>query len=386
MKILKPYYYDKFTCIGNKCPNTCCKGWRITVDDATYKAYKDVEGTFGKQLIQNIDCEGKVKKFILDSDMKCPFLNDNLLCDIYINLGEEFMCRTCKVYPRVIKVHADVIEQTLTLSCPEVSRLLISSNKVIDFKLEEETHSVFKSAKTMDDALLSCLLHVRSLIIDIMQKRHIKLYYRQLLIIIIADKVQTSLNKKDYNEAEVIIQRFYHEDIINLYIEQFKNIKENKKVKFDFISKLLEQIISCFLDKDKYISQLYKKYLIDSGMTIESILGKYEEQFDQYYESHQYVYENFYVHTIFRYCLDALDDGDISKQVVLANIGYIIIHVFDIISWMDNNKELSIDNQSLIMGGFSFAFEHNPIKFNALNEFLEKNNLSSLAFQALMLT
>lgn len=385
MKILKPYYYDEFKCIGNKCPNTCCKGWIITIDDATYKAYKSVEGPFGEKLIQNIDCNDEIKEFKLDSNMACPFLNKEQLCDIYINLGEEFMCHTCKTYPRITKIHADVMEQTLTLSCPEVSRLLISSNRVIDFKLEEATN-LFKSYQKIDYALLNCLLNVRSLLIDIMQKRHIKFYYRQLLLIIIADKVKNSLNKKNYKEAEVILQRFYNEDIINLYIEQFSNIKENKKVKIDFISSLLEQIISCFLDKDNYISQLYKKYLVDSGMTIESILEKYEQKFDQYYESQYFVYENFYVHTIFRYCLDALDDGDIMKQVVLENIGYIIIHVFDIISWIDNNYELSINNQSLIMGGFSFAFEHNPTKFNELNEFIEKNNLNSLAFQALILS
>jgi lysine-N-methylase len=382
MKLLKPYYYDEFKCIGNKCPNTCCKGWKITVDDATYKTYESVEGHFGEKLIRNIDCDDKIKKFKLTDDKSCPFLNEDQLCDVYINLGEEFMCHTCKTYPRVTKIHADVMEQTLTLSCPEVSRLLISSNRVIDFKLEEATN-LFKSSQNVDDALLNCLLNVRSLFIDIMQKRYIKLCYRQLLLIIIADKIQNSLSQKNYKEAEINIQRFYYEDNIHLYIEQFKNIKKNKKLKSDFVTALLEQIIS--LNEDNYISQLYKKYIIDSGMTIESILKKYEQKFDQYNESHHYVYENFYVHTIFRYCLDALNDGDIMKQVILANIGYIIIHVFDIISWVENNEELSIDSQSLIIGAFSSTFEHSKLKFDMLNEFLEKNNLNSLAYQALLL-
>ena len=28
-----PDYYKKFSCIADKCPDTCCAGWEIVVDD-----------------------------------------------------------------------------------------------------------------------------------------------------------------------------------------------------------------------------------------------------------------------------------------------------------------------------------------------------------------
>lgn len=35
MTIRKPEYYDEFVCTANKCPFTCCREWKIEVDDET---------------------------------------------------------------------------------------------------------------------------------------------------------------------------------------------------------------------------------------------------------------------------------------------------------------------------------------------------------------
>ena len=51
MKVLKPFYYDDFKCIANKCIDSCCIGWQINIDEKTYKKYKKVKGVFGKNLL-----------------------------------------------------------------------------------------------------------------------------------------------------------------------------------------------------------------------------------------------------------------------------------------------------------------------------------------------
>ena len=47
MKDLKPNYYDKFICIGHKCPDTCCQGWSIDVDQKSHKKYEILENFYG---------------------------------------------------------------------------------------------------------------------------------------------------------------------------------------------------------------------------------------------------------------------------------------------------------------------------------------------------
>ncbi len=41
-------------------------------------------------------------KFYMNEDGRCAFLNENNLCDIYIQLGEEALCDICTEHPRFI--------------------------------------------------------------------------------------------------------------------------------------------------------------------------------------------------------------------------------------------------------------------------------------------
>ena len=55
MRYIKPDYYDKFQCVADKCPDTCCAGWQIMIDEESLERYGAVKGDFGKRLINSID-------------------------------------------------------------------------------------------------------------------------------------------------------------------------------------------------------------------------------------------------------------------------------------------------------------------------------------------
>ena len=44
MNILKPVFYDTFSCVGSDCLFTCCGGWCIDVDEKTLKKYRKMGG------------------------------------------------------------------------------------------------------------------------------------------------------------------------------------------------------------------------------------------------------------------------------------------------------------------------------------------------------
>ena len=50
MEYVYPDYYRQFTCIGGECPDTCCAGWEIDIDEDSYAYYNSVEGPFSKRL------------------------------------------------------------------------------------------------------------------------------------------------------------------------------------------------------------------------------------------------------------------------------------------------------------------------------------------------
>jgi len=143
MKVLKPFYYDKFTCIGNECKDSCCIGWRVFIDKKSYNKYKKVTGQFGKILNNSMSRNRKDESNLHYGEMKlknkrCQLLNNKNLCDIYINLGEEYLCNTCKIYPRIVRKYGHICEKTLSLSCPEVAKIFVESNKVFNFDMQDE--------------------------------------------------------------------------------------------------------------------------------------------------------------------------------------------------------------------------------------------------------
>ena len=78
MEITRPDYYKEFSCIAGACPDTCCAGWQIVIDDKSLKKYKRVKGTFRNRLHNDIDWKEKVFR---QYEKRCAFLNEDSLCD-----------------------------------------------------------------------------------------------------------------------------------------------------------------------------------------------------------------------------------------------------------------------------------------------------------------
>ena len=100
MRYLKPDYFEDFKCIAGECPDTCCAGWQIMIDDKALDYYGAVTGSFGKRLRDSIDWQ---EGAFYQCEKRCAFLNEKDLCDIYTELGEGALCQTCKNYPRHVE-------------------------------------------------------------------------------------------------------------------------------------------------------------------------------------------------------------------------------------------------------------------------------------------
>ena len=100
--LLTPQYMKDFKCIGGACEDTCCIGWGIHIDKETYKKYRNCKDKQMKeQLTKNITRQRSnpskmtYAKIRLDENKSCPFLSKNKLCQIYLNLGKEYLSLTC---------------------------------------------------------------------------------------------------------------------------------------------------------------------------------------------------------------------------------------------------------------------------------------------------
>lgn len=124
--------YNDFSCLAGKCNYTCCAGWRILVDD---KAYRRFSGIQDKALRDGIladiyEADGK-KYFSTRSDGRCSMLDDDGLCHIQRNAGEEMLCNTCRKFPRLVSKHGGLLWVSMAASCPVTADYIV--NKEIKF-------------------------------------------------------------------------------------------------------------------------------------------------------------------------------------------------------------------------------------------------------------
>lgn len=130
---VRPSFYDDFQCKAGKCSDSCCIGWEIDIDEFTLKKYKCADGQFGEKLRSAIDSDGEYSFFKLSENERCPFLNSDGLCDIYINMGEESLCDICTEHPRFYNQIGDITEAGLGLCCEKVCEMLFDTDYELRF-------------------------------------------------------------------------------------------------------------------------------------------------------------------------------------------------------------------------------------------------------------
>ncbi|MBO5407809.1 MAG: flagellin lysine-N-methylase [Clostridia bacterium] len=126
--VFYPFYYDEFKCIGGVCKHNCCIGWEIDIDPDTYKKYQKISGALSERLKANISTED-TPHFVLQQEERCPFLNEDNLCDIILEKGENFLCQICSDHPRFRNFFAHCTEVGLGLCCEEAARLILSQKE-----------------------------------------------------------------------------------------------------------------------------------------------------------------------------------------------------------------------------------------------------------------
>lgn len=156
MTLVFPDYYKNFKCIKEKCRHNCCIGWEIDIDEDKLELYNSVTGPLGKRLKENISLEN-TPHFILGENERCPFLNENNLCELIINLGEDSLCEICALHPRFQNELPDRTEIGLGLSCEAAAEIIIGNTNTV---------KLIGNIKTDDEIIL-----LRDSIIDILQDR-----------------------------------------------------------------------------------------------------------------------------------------------------------------------------------------------------------------------
>ncbi len=204
-KDIVPDFYSDFRCIAGACPDTCCSGWDIEVDDNSREFYQNAEGIFGEKLRKSMteDEDGEMI-FVLENG-KCPFLNQEKLCDIQIRFGEEHICETCRTFPRLSQDYTEFTEYMLSAACPEACRLILCDESnfecIGDFEIKNETNGYPRE-------LMNFLLKARKITSDHFKDQNEKFSEQLKKCLAFSEYVQQLLDNDIFSSDELFNFQF----------------------------------------------------------------------------------------------------------------------------------------------------------------------------------
>ncbi len=194
-KDIIPEFYRSFSCIAGSCPDTCCKDWDIVVNDEVLDFYNSKNDTDTLSRIQKDEDGDNV---IVFENGVCPFLSADKLCSIQQKYGEEHICKTCRLFPRITQDYTEFTEYLLTPACPEAARLMIINKDKFDFI--SDTLSVHGD-NSYSCEYMNFLLNMRSLTAEML---HEKSPFPQKMrkVLAFSEHVQLLIDDEIFDEAK----------------------------------------------------------------------------------------------------------------------------------------------------------------------------------------
>lgn len=372
-----PDYYKEFKCTADRCEDTCCAGWQIVIDDKALNKYKKVRGKFMGKMFCSVNW--KDGTFRQDKEKRCAFLNEENLCDLYINLGENSLCRTCKMYPRHIEEFEGSREITLSVSCPEVARILMERMIPVKFlEYEKESPDDAEEYDDFDPFLFSILQDARSEMIAILQNRELPLSVRVLLVLGMAHDMHGRINRQELFSCNEVIDKYTGEKA-KTYVEEFLQ-KENVFEKEMILEKqLFEKLYDLeFLKEDWYVLLRETEMLLygrsDKVISKEEyqvVCKEFREWADRQVNRDIHL-EQLLVYFLFTYFPGAVYDGEIYAKVQMAVYCTWMIEKLWMARWICNEKSLELEEMTELVYRFSREVEHSDDNLKKVEKLMEK--------------
>ena len=379
-----PDYYKEFKCTADKCEDTCCAGWQIVIDEESLERYRNVKGFFKWRMLRSVDWKNGV--FKQDEEKRCAFLNEQNLCDLYKACGEKSLCKTCGQYPRHMEEFEGVREITLSISSPEVARILMARKTPVTFQSYEEKGE--EEYEDFDPFLFSILEDARKEMITILQNRNLPIRQRVMLVLGMAHDMQGRINRQEMFDCFSVLEKYKGEKALQYVEEYLSGIEQN----FNWISP--EAVTKSKHGKGRMamtremFDKLYELELLreEWDMLLQEsevmLYGKWDrdykeilDEFTAWAKEHTDVeihLEQLLVYFLFTYFPGAVYDGEVYAKVQMAVYCTWMIHELWMARWLKNEKTLDMEEMTDLVYRFSREVEHSDENLKHVEQIMEK--------------
>lgn len=385
MKYTRPDYYKDFVCIASQCPDTCCANWQIVIDQKSLNKFKQIKGPFGNRIHNSIDWDNGVFK---QHERQCTFLNEEKLCDMYVETGSpEIMCQICKTYPRHREEFTSHCDIMLSMSCPEVARIILTSEAPASFTTMEKPSNASHKPCDHSMELYETLTVSRDVMFSIIQNRKLSIDVRMSLILALANDIQLRINSNRLEEIRDVLKN-YQEKKRQTYL--INKILKNKQEAADTVLPL----------RKASFQQLLHLYHLNPNWerNLEHVTAMLYNQTSKHYsrdrkafksymamkkEGHNFEIqcEQLLIYFLFHYYCGAAYDEQQFAKVKYAVVSTMLIQELLYALWIENDGIITDEDIIDIAYQFSREVEHlddNYLKFEKALIYKKEFRLSNL--------
>ncbi len=362
MEYTYPDYYKKFKCIGGECKDNCCAaGWQITIDDESLEKYETMEGEIGVRLRNSIDWEnGMFEQF----EHKCALLNENGLCDVYCDAGEDKMCILCQRYPRHYEEFENVREISLSVSCPEAAKIVLGNRGKVGFYTETDEEE--EEYEDFDYLMYTKLLDIREILLDVLHERKGSVAHRISKLLDIVHGIQGLIDNDEIFGIDEQEQRALTEQI------NYRRYTGKMKLRQEYMAEMMQNL---------HRLEVLRPTWTDFIREVQSILyvyldaeeyGKLCEEFDSFYGERMQEYEQLMSYFIYTYFCGAVYDYEVESKLRFGIAAVLIIHEMDMAMWY-KNKDLTFEEQVGLVHNYSMEIEHSDLNLDDMERMVMNN-------------
>lgn len=338
--------YDDFKCIADKCPKSCCIGWQIVIDEDSVNKYTNTSGNFSDRLKASIDYNEECFK---QNNTRCAMLNETGLCDLQSTLGEEYLCNTCRMFPRHIEEFQDIREYSLSLSCPEVTRMMMEPN--FEFGITETEDEVCDDPEEFEDfdfMLYDKLEYARDKMFVLAKETTLPLQERMNIIACMALKLQEL-----YDEGDIFAMDNVTAD------DTFETTGTSAMLSLDSCLKSFDTLIAMEVLEDSWRESIKeaKAFWIKNKSDFATWKSAMYPDANQ-----EFIFEKILKSLLYTYFCGAVYDGQIYARTMIAVQSTRWLMMLDAASSQELAKTIYL---------YSREVEHSDLNVNALIEYFE---------------
>ena len=362
MLVKKISYYNEFQCLMGECPQSCCKGWRIPLDDKAIRRFRNEKGLWGLRL--KMAMHGKVQPSFSPYCFRCPFLRLDGRCGMQLKKGEDYLAEICRIYPRIRFCPGTYTELQLDLSCVHVAELFLEHCEEQYF-VEEETEEQQEQTGDNDDmAYLEALEESRAQLITVIGTAAVNgdpevLKEALKNVVVYAATVQDKMMLEGTREPEALQSGFERSEETGWLPECFPLpiALINQLMSTDFYQDGMQYVLPLLYKLCRMYYRHFDKLSYEDGekdwqrLFRKHIAGHPErvKRYAAYYTSH-----------LLRTYMECYEDYSFLKHTMSGVIGLNVIMLFETL-WREKYKTLSEKELARIISVCERRVYHNEV-------------------------